>query len=303
MSQETVRFSPAAWRAVGATIASQGSQGQASPVQEEAPTASPTPATETADSFLNSFLQEAERDAVGEMFEAGRSAAQQATTVSEAVAAGAALEQALRPCALALQRVAALVRGGPPGLVAALVPALRWLRDTETACTAPSAWAVEEEAEGSAPTPPPQLPEWQELVRQLETKGSKSLAAWAQAIGSDVRTVLNDGGAAVVGPLISRLRTERAQAADSAAADRAAELAAAAERLGRNADHQIVVEVDPVPFTSSILLNPLFLEAVREARQDFSASEADVAGSDALSAADIAARARSQQKALAAGPS
>ena len=44
MSQETVRFSSSAWRAVGATIASQGSQGQASPVQEEAPAAPLTPA-------------------------------------------------------------------------------------------------------------------------------------------------------------------------------------------------------------------------------------------------------------------
>ena len=65
MSQETVRFSSSAWRAVGATIASQGSQGQASPVQEEAPAASLTAATNSADSFLDSFLQEAERDAVG----------------------------------------------------------------------------------------------------------------------------------------------------------------------------------------------------------------------------------------------
>ena len=52
MSQETVRFSSSAWRAVGATIASQGSQGQASPAQEEAPAASLTPATDSADSFL-----------------------------------------------------------------------------------------------------------------------------------------------------------------------------------------------------------------------------------------------------------
>ena len=73
MSQETVRFSSSAWRAVGATIASQGSQGQASPVQEEAPAASLTAATNSADSFLDSFLQEAERDAVGEAFKAGRS--------------------------------------------------------------------------------------------------------------------------------------------------------------------------------------------------------------------------------------
>ena len=124
MSQETVQFSPAAWRAVGASVAAQGSQGHASPAQAEAPAAQVQSVADSADSFLDSFLQEVEKDAVGETFEAGRSAAQQATTVSEAVAAGAALEQALRPCALALQRVAALVRGGPPGLYSSpfLVP-------------------------------------------------------------------------------------------------------------------------------------------------------------------------------------
>ena len=172
MSQETVRFSSSAWRAVGATIASQGSQGQASPVQEEAPAASLTAATNSADSFLDSFLQEAERDAVGEAFKAGRSAALRAKSVSEAVAAGAVLAEGLRPCALALQRVAALVRGGAPDLVAALVPALRWLRETEAACAAPSAWADEDEADESAPTPSARVTEWQERVRQLETAGS-----------------------------------------------------------------------------------------------------------------------------------
>ena len=114
MSQETVQFSPAAWRAVGASVAAQGSQGQASPVQGEAPVAPVPSVADSADSFLDSFLQEVERDAVGETFEAGRAAVKQATTVSAAVAAGAAPEQALRPCALALQRVAALVRGGAP---------------------------------------------------------------------------------------------------------------------------------------------------------------------------------------------
>ena len=59
MSQETVQFSPAAWRAVGAAVAAQGLQGQASPAQGEAPAAPVPSAADAADSFLNSLLQEA----------------------------------------------------------------------------------------------------------------------------------------------------------------------------------------------------------------------------------------------------